>query len=93
MDSEIIPDTEIQNVPLTQGQVKSKIKYSWVILFKYDVNESNPFEMARLGQFLNSDFPWKVIKEELSKEYRTIVHELAGFPSSKVLIFAKVEYG
>ena len=93
MDLEIIKDTEIQRVPLTQDTSKSQIKYAWVILFLFDLNEKNPFRIAKLRDFIDSNFPWRSIKGELTKECRIRLHEFSCYPGKQYFIFAKIQYG
>lgn len=93
MDSELIPDTEIQNVQNTQEGNVSANKYSWVILFLLDVNEMNPFSMVKLTEFLGTDFPWKSITGEMSRDNRIKPHEFQKNPGKRFYVFAKVQYG
>lgn len=95
MDSELIENTEIQNIPQTQNEEsgKSKLKYSWVILFHFDINVSTPFVIYKLRDFLDTEFPWNVITGELSQESRIKLFEFSCMPGKKFFIFAKVQYG
>ena len=96
MDSDIIENTEIQRLPLTQddGNGKSKIKYGWIILFEKNVNVSKPFTIVKLRDFLNTDFPWKRIWDEMTKECRLQTHVFSSlFPGKEYFLFAKVQYG
>ena len=93
MDSEMIPDTEPQSVPMTQEQGKSHIKYSWAFLFKFDINEENPFCVVKLKDYLDTDFPWKLIRGEMTRERRIQMHEFSNEPGVCYFIFAKIEYG
>ena len=93
MDSDIIQGTEIQRLPLTQDENKSKIQYSWVILFDIDIHKPNPFFIVKLRDFVDTDFPWKSMKDVMTPETRIASHTCSNFPGSKFHIFAKVEYG
>lgn len=93
MDSEIIPATQIAQLPLTQKDKKSKIKYSWIILFKFDVNETQPFSVAKLKDFADCDFPWNTITQELTHLARIQIHEFSCLPGHQYAIFAKIQYG
>ena len=93
MDSEIIQNTEIQKIPLTQEVVKSKVKYSWVVLFDFDINNPNPFIIVKLRDFLDCVFPWRSIKEEFTREFRIQLYEFSNFPGKQFFIFAKIQYG
>ena len=93
MDSEMIPDTEVQKIPLTQETVKSKVQYSWVVLFDFDINNPKPFTIAKLRDFLGCVFPWRAIREELTREFRIQLFEFSCFPDKQFFIFAKIQYG
>lgn len=96
MDSEMIENTEIQNIPSTQenGGGKSQIRYAWGIFFEVDVNVSQPFLMLKLRDFLNCDFPWRSIWDVMTQKSRCVVHEFPSlFEGKKFHIFAKVQYG
>lgn len=95
MDSDIIEQTEIMKIPLTQSSEskKSTIRYAWVILFKLDVNERNPFIMVKLREFVGSNFPWRAIEGELTQDFRMKAHSFSNMEGETYYIFAKVEYG
>ena len=95
MDSEIIQETQLPNVPFTQDAVKKKSvnQYAWVILFHFDVNNCNPFSIMRLRDFTNSNFPWRGIKGEMTREFRILLHEFSCIPNKQFFIFAKIQYG
>ena len=93
MDSDIIPDTEIPKIPLTQETVKSKVKYSWVVLFDFDINNPAPFMIVKLRDFLDCVFPWRSIKAEFTREFRIQLYEFSCFPEKQFFIFAKIQYG
>lgn len=93
MDSEMIPNTEIQNLPLTQDTVKSKVQYSWVVLFHFDINNPKPFQIVKLRDFLKCVFPWRAIREEMTREFRIQLFEFSNFPEKQFYIFAKIQYG
>ena len=93
MDSEIIEETEIQRIPLTQEVPKSKVKYAWAILFLNDINERRPFMVFKLTKFLNTNFPWKAFEGEMSIALRIKEFEFTCMPNQKFFIFAKIQYG
>lgn len=93
MDSEILQDTEVQGLPLTQEAVKSKIRYAFVILFEFNVDEENPFQIYSLKTFEKTNFPWRSIQSEMTRDLRIRQYELSCFPGKEYFIFAKVEYG
>lgn len=92
MDSELIPDTEIQNLPLTQNG-KSKIRYAWGIFFDHDVNEPTPFSIKRLAEFVDFNFPWKAITDEMTFDIRIMTLKFPTYPGKEFSIFAKIQYG
>lgn len=79
--------------PLTQDHGKSKVKYAWVILFHYCVNESHPFSMVPLSSFVGSDFPWEGVEGLLSPNFRNEKRTFSNIPGKTFTIFAKVEVG
>lgn len=94
MDSDLIQDTEIQKLPNTQPNGKSKIKYAWGIFFEVDVNVSQPFCLLKLRDFLNTDFPWRSIWDEMTIESRLQKHKFPSvYEGKEFFIFAKVQYG
>ena len=93
MDSEIIESSEIRAPPPPLTQTVSKNVYAWVILFKNDINELNPFRLEKLKTFLNSNFPWKLVQGEMTKELRKKVHQFSCFPGEEFYIFAKIQHG
>ena len=92
MDSELIENTEIQRLPLTQSEKKSQNKYAWAVLFSRNVNLKEPFSLVKLRDMLNTNFPWKIIKGEMSFHSRMQIHELPCLPNP-CYIFAKIQYG
>lgn len=93
MDSEIIENTQVLKIPSTQEGVKSKVRYSWVVLFHFDINNENPFIIVKLRDFLDCEFPWRSIKQEFSREFRIKLFEFSCFPGKQFFIFAKIQYG
>ena len=93
MDSEIIEGTQIMRIPLTQSNGKSKVKYSWIVLFKIDVNEREPFFCEPVKTFEGSNFPLTSIQGEMKKECRIKSYEFNCFPGELFFIFAKVQKG
>ena len=95
MDPEIIENTQIDNIPFTQETVqkKSLIQYAWVILFHFDINDNKPFSITRLRDFADSNFPWRGIKGEMTREFRIQLHNFTCFPDNQFFIFAKIQYG
>lgn len=93
MDPEIIPDTEVQNIPLTQDVVQSKIRYAWAVLFENNVNEPKPFSIVRLRDFVDTNFPWSSFSGEMTSESRIKLHSFSTIPEKCFHIFAKIEYG
>ena len=79
--------------PLTQEVGSSKVQYAWVILFNYDINESNPFGVYPLSLFVGTDFPWKAVKGVLSSEFRKEIRSFSNIPGKEFNIFAKIEVG
>ena len=51
--------------PCTQVRSKSNTVYHWVILFKCNVDEENPFFCAPLSYFDGSNFPFTVSSMQL----------------------------
>ena len=92
-DPEIIEETQAPQVPLTQEVVQSEVKYTWCILFEYDINLQCPFNIMKLKTFLGTDFPWKSISGEMTKESRIKLHEFSAMPGKKFFVFAKIQYG
>lgn len=88
-----IEDTQVANVPLTQESAKSEVKYTWCILFEFDVDLRKPFSIMKLKTFLGTDFPWRSISGEMTKESRIRLHEFSACPGKKFFVFAKIQYG
>lgn len=78
--------------PLTQEEGRSKVKYAWVILFHYDVNESNPFSIVPLSTFVGSDFPWDSVEGILSPGFRMEKRTFSNM-TGYYTVFAKIEVG
>ena len=95
MDSDIIPASQITNLPLTQDTVtkKSQNQYAWAIVFHFDVNTSKPFSIVRLRDLAKSNFPWSGIKGEMTREFRIKLHEFSTAPGKQYYVFAKIQYG
>ena len=95
MDSELIECTQISNIGLTQdmNEKKSVIQYAWVILFHFDINDDKPFCIERLRDFGNTNFPWRGIKGEMTREFRIKLCEFSSIPGKQFFIFAKIQYG
>lgn len=97
MDSEIIAESQISNLPLTQDTVKKKSQnqYAWVIVFHFDIHTIKPFSIVRLRDFAtqNSNFPWHGIKGEMTREFRITLHEFSTSPGKQFFVFAKIQYG
>lgn len=93
MESEFIPNTEIQKIAMTQDSVKSKVKYAWVVLFDFDINNNEPFIIVKLRQFLDCIFPWHSIKEEMTMDFRIKLFKFSCFPGKQYFVFAKIQYG
>ena len=79
--------------PLTQDEGKSQVKYAWVILFHYDIDDPAPFTMVPLSFFAGSDFPWPAVKGILNSEFRSEKRTFSNIPGKEFMIFAKVEIG
>lgn len=77
--------------PMTQ-RGKSKLKYSWLILFKNDVNEEVPFSVVPLSSFAKIDFPWSLIEGEMSSECRGEIRKIDSLPG-EYRFFCKIEKG
>ena len=79
--------------PMTQKSEKSRVQYAWIILFKVDINEEEPFSIVPLKFFTEAkDFPWNFIEGEMSSECR---NEICTFSNlvGEFKIFGKVEKG
>lgn len=79
--------------PSTQEGCPSKVKYAWIILFNYDINEPEPFSIVPLSSFVGSNFPWNAVEGFLSSEARIKRRVFSNFPDKVYTIFAKVEIG
>ena len=93
MDSDFLPNTEIQSIPNTQDLGKSKNSYAWVILFEFNKDKNNPFRAVPLRDFLKCEFPWKSIEGVMNNEQRIRLVEFAIFPGKQFYIFGKIQYG
>ena len=84
---------DYEGPPMTQSCGKSQVKYAWIILFQDDINEEEPFSVVPLNSFVDvEDFPWSVIKGEMSSERRQEIHQFSNLPG-KYRIFGKIEKG
>lgn len=79
--------------PSTQENGRSSVQYAWVILFKYDINQSHPFSILPLSFFMDSDFPWESVEGFLSAEFRIQTRRFSCLGEDLYTIFAKVEVG
>lgn len=78
--------------PMTQ-EGRSTVKYAWIILFNYSINEAQPFSIVPLSNFVGSNFPWETVEGALSPEYRMRTWNFSNMPDDTFTIFAKVEVG
>lgn len=79
--------------PSTQLTGISKVQYAWVIVFTMNVDCETPFNIIRLTQFKDTDFPWNCITEEMTEDFRTALRTFSNMPGNKYCIFGKVEHG
>lgn len=87
------PEMEDERPPLTQENGISKVKYAWIVLFNYSINEPEPFSMVPISHFVGSDFPWDSVEGFLSAEFRSKKRSFSNLRGSFYTIFAKVEFG
>lgn len=71
----------------------SEVKYAWIILFKYCINEPEPFVMVPLSIFSGIEFPWKSVRGVMSSEFRVERRKFPIISDDAYTIFAKVEIG
>lgn len=84
---------EEDNPSMTQVGGKSKVKYAWIMLFHYSVNESEPFSIVPLSTFRDSDFPWRDVEGILSPDFRSEQRTFSNMPGKTFTIFCKIEVG
>ena len=79
--------------PLTQEHGISQVRYAWVVVFHYSINDPEPFAIIPLSFFADCDFPWSAVKGILSPSFRCEKQTFAKIPGKTYTIFAKVEFG
>ena len=77
----------------TQMGSNSSRRYSWCIVFHYDVNDEFPFSVIKLEKFKGTDFPFDLITGHLGLADRLKPRNLPKFRGQIHCIFAKVEKG
>ena len=83
-----------QPPPATQDGGRSKVKYAWVILFHYCINDPRPFSIVPLSSFMGSNFPWESVEGIMSPGFRMEKRTFSNMaPGNTYTVFAKVEIG
>ena len=72
---------------------KSPIKYNWVVLFLWRVNEEYPYTTVPLRHFDESEFPFNLIYGSLTNESRQERFDLPRLPGRIYSVFCKIEKG
>lgn len=73
---------------------KHEYVYLWIVLFNWDVDAENPFEVHELSDFNESDIRKEWISKNLGLKSRTNkLRNLSLFPGGIVSLFCKIEKG
>ena len=75
----------------TQDMSKSKVNYTWVILFMYSVEAEFPFSCENLNNLEGTDFPFYLMEGQLDNKSRIIPFKLHS--DQPYCVFAKVQKG
>lgn len=75
----------------TQATSKSRVSYSSVILFMYNVEVEYPFSCQNLNNLVDTDFPFYLVEGCLDDESRMIPFQL--YSDQKFCVFAKIQFG
>lgn len=76
------------------GGLQQEYKYQWVILFNWDCDNKNPFDIFRLSLFNDKDIKKEWIENNLGIKSRTTkIKNLSINPSGVYSLFSKIEHG
>ena len=78
---------------LTQAEENSVVQYNWVVIFTWDVDEENPFEVYQRNSFSNGEIPNEWYSKRLGPTCRHQKLKLTGIRGDLFSVFCKIQAG
>ena len=79
--------------PATQEGQFSEMDYNWIIVFSWDENDEEPFEVFQRSCFSNREVPSILYTKILTPECRVKKVKLSGLKGLHYSLFCKIEIG
>ena len=82
-----------ENSPKIRSSLPANLSYVylWVILFDWNENVEEPFDIYQVGLFSESELKSKWIKGDLDQNSRLKQLSFSAIPWKKLSLFAKIE--
>ena len=92
-DEDVVMATQTQSFTDDPSTQSSRLEYWWLILFQWNINVENPFQIFVKHSLKNSGIPISWIEGSLSKSVRRKQIKISVLGGSKYSLFCKVEKG
>lgn len=94
--NELLKREALSRISSTLDTTKKKIEYRylWVVLFSWDVDSEQPFQVHKLSIFNDSDIREECISKNLGNKSRiSTLTNLSPFPGGTFSLFSKIAMG